>query len=49
MSFDGGVSYQTISRGTLLETGIGEAIVVKLTLSENTQINSLVVQYSMKT
>ena len=49
VSYDSGVSYQSIGRGTLLELGIGESIVIKLTLSTNTQINSLVIQYSMTT
>lgn len=47
ISIDGGVNYQTINRGSLLTLGIGKNIIVKLTLSTNTQIDSLVVQYSM--
>ncbi len=49
ISYDIGVSYTTISRGTLVTLEIGETILIKLTLSENTQINSMVVQYSMTT
>ena len=49
VSYDGGVHYQTVSRGDLLTLGIGTLIIIKLTLTTGTQIDSLVVQYSMTT
>jgi len=50
VSHDGGASYTTIARGTLLTLGVGKSLVIKLTLaSTDTQIDSLVVQYSMTT
>ena len=49
VSYNLGVDYQTVSRGELLTLGIGEILLVKLTLSTNTQIDSLVIQYSMTT
>ena len=47
VSIDGGANYYSISRGALLTLGVGTSITVKLTLSTGTQIDSLVVQYSM--
>jgi len=49
VSYDGGINYQTINRGSLITAGIGDTVIIKLTLSTNTQIDSLVVQYSMTT
>lgn len=49
ITYNGGISYQTLERGVLVSLGIGEAVQVILTLTESTQIDSLVVQYSMTT
>lgn len=49
VSRDDGTSYQTVNRGDVLELGAGERILVKLTLATGTQIDSLLVQYSMTT
>lgn len=49
VSYNGGVSYQSITRGTTLTLGIGESIVVRLTLTTGSQVDSLIVQYSMTT
>ena len=49
VSYNDGVSYQTVNRGTIFTLGIGLRIVIKLTLSSATQIDSLLVQYSMTT
>lgn len=49
ISYDGGINYQTISRGTLITLEVGENISIKLTLTTGSQIDSLIVQYSMTT
>lgn len=46
ISYDGGVNYATVTRGELVTVGVGSNVVIKLTLTTGTQINSLVVQYS---
>ncbi len=49
VSYDGGVGYQVINRGTVLTLGSGESIIIKLTLTTGSQVDSLLVQYSMTT
>lgn len=49
VSSDAGVNYQTINRGDVLTLGSGQQILVKLTLTTGTQVDSLLVQYSMTT
>jgi len=49
VSYNDGVSYQTVTKGEIFTLGIGLRIVVKLTLTGTTQIDSMVVQYSMTT
>ena len=46
VSNDNGNNYTTVNRGAVLNMDIGTSILVKLTLSTNTQIDSMTVQYS---
>jgi hypothetical protein len=49
ISHDGGVNYQTVTRNQLVTLNSGITVIVKLTLATGTQIDTLLVQYSMTT
>lgn len=49
ISHDGGNNYTGVARGVLLELGVGENIIIRLTLSTGAQVDSLILQYSLTT
>jgi len=50
ISYDSGNTYISVEKGKLRSIGLGESLIIKLVFSSaTTQINSMVVQYSMTT
>jgi hypothetical protein len=49
VSINNGVSFQTVNKATKFTLSAGTSVMIKLTLTSTTQIDSLLIQYSMTT